>query len=419
MSAAQSNGTASLLLAQLVLRYGDSDFSVIQSHLDQHPLLQRPAAAASELETQYEALLRQHKLKREPVLGPEVPLSAPIRELCRILHAARIEELKAEIRQEEEAFARIVDEISSIQAGKCPDCEEIEPSRTAEAEIDVSGEIEGSEAADAQETSDREALEEKHTAEGVEVLEEKPEALLEPVLREKEVETHSAPVLSVKIQRKSRPEAVEALETSIDVSSEETRKDQRLVCEKEAKVVPEKRDNPSDGTKSGKKHGIKKNVRGASKKEQTETWSSDPQSNNVHKTGVSETASLKRFQSMIMPLWMSLSQHKHGAVFMGPVSNKDAPGYSNLIYFPTDMKSIRNKIRDGKIKTSKQFHREILLLFANAIMYNGEDSTIAQWAREGFAYSEEMIGIFMQTESMVDGTKESEETPKLKRKKVL
>ncbi|KAG5519619.1 hypothetical protein PMAC_001774 [Pneumocystis sp. 'macacae'] len=371
MDAPQSDGTASLLLAQLILR---------------------------------------------PVSGPDVPLSAPIRELCRILHAARIEELKAEIRQEEEAFVRLVDEINSIQAGKCPDCEEIMSSKTMGAEVDILEEIDDSGGIDALEASDKVVLEEDNA---VEVTKEKQKGYPEQVSCEKEAETLSAPVLSVKIQRKSRLEATGTPETGVDVPVEGTLQDRRLTHEKETKTAMEKRDNLSDGTKSTKKHGVKKTMRASTKKEQTETWSSDLQGSNVHKTFVPETTSLKRFQSMIMPLWMSLSQHKHGAVFMGPVSNRDAPGYSNLIYFPTDMKSIRNKIRDGKIKTSKQFHREILLLFANAIMYNGEDSTIAQWAKEGFAYSEEMIGIFMQTESMVDGAKESEETPKLKRKKVL
>lgn len=168
--------------------------------------------------------------------------------------------------------------------------------------------------------------------------------------------------------------------------------------------------------KNIKKTNVKKNTRNLIKKE-IDTL---PPENITEQPSKStpEATSLKRFQSMILPLWTSLSQHKHGAVFMGPVSDKDAPGYSNLIHFPTDMKSIRNKIRDGKITTSKQFHREILLLFANAIMYNGENSTIAQWAKEGFAYSEEMISMFMETESIV-GVGKEEEIPKLKRKKVV
>ncbi|KAG4300563.1 hypothetical protein PCK1_003178, partial [Pneumocystis canis] len=105
MNATFWDGTASLLLAQLVLRYGDRDFSIIQNHLDQHPLLRRPAVPASDLEAHYEALLQQYQLKREPTSGPDAPSSAPIRELCRLLHSARIAELKMQIQHEEQAFA--------------------------------------------------------------------------------------------------------------------------------------------------------------------------------------------------------------------------------------------------------------------------------------------------------------------------
>ncbi|KAG4306097.1 hypothetical protein PORY_000085 [Pneumocystis oryctolagi] len=417
MEAPLWDGTASLLLVQLILRYGDSDFSIIQNHLDQHPLLRRPVVPASDLEAQYEALLQQYELKREAISGPDVPSSAPIRKLCRILHETRIDELKKQIIEEEEKFAHLIEEINVIQSGRWPECQKLNSLTETEEGSNVSQETKNLVVENASDTPDMQILDENDSVNLVDTLEETSITLSDEILCEKAVETSSTstPVLSVKIERKNRTETTEL---STDTPEPSSIQNQHLACEKETKTITDK-DSSFDGTRSWKKHGIKKNSRSLSKKEElSETWLSESQNNNVHKTST-ETVALKRFQSMIMPLWMSLSQHKHGAVFMGPVSNKDAPGYSNLIYFPTDMKSIRNKIRDGKIKTSKQFHREILLLFANAIMYNGEDSTIAQWAREGFTYSEEMINMFMQTESTVDGTKESEEIPKLKRKKVM
>ncbi|KAG5437556.1 hypothetical protein PCANB_000984 [Pneumocystis canis] len=413
MNATFWDGTASLLLAQLVLRYGDSDFSIIQNHLDQHPLLRRPAVPASDLEAHY-----------EPILGPDVPLSAPIRELCRLLHSARIAELKMQIQHEEEAFARLVNEINIIRAGKWPECQESpSPALAIETKTsDIVCTIEDT-------TNNTKEVSIPTLNNDTEICtvnesNEIPNIESDDILVEKTPDNVSTPALSVKIERKNRSETPDstktAIETDLKTSTITTLSPHRTSSEKESKILDEKRNNSSDNIKNTKKSGVKKSARGSSKKEEiVETWQSETSGDNAHRMPTPEVVALKRFQNMIMPLWMSLSQHKHGTVFMAPVSNKDAPGYSNLIYFPTDMKSIRNKIRDGKITTSKQFHREILLLFANAIMYNGEDSTIAQWAKEGFAYSEEMISMFMQTESIVDGAKELEEIPKLKRKKAM
>lgn len=235
----------------------------------------------------------------------------------------------------------------------------------------------------------------------------------EPELKSENSTENSTDVssASVVVERKGRHEEVSGL----GVENAGPKAEESMVAvEASSDQAPESQEKVE---KSVKKQNVKKNTRSIVKKEIDVLQTENTGEISPKPPSTPESTSLKRFQSMILPLWMSLSQHKHGTVFMGPVSDKDAPGYSSLIHFPTDMKSIRNKIRDGKITTSKQFHREVLLLFANAIMYNGENSTIAQWAKEGFDYSEEMINMFIETELVVGVGKEGEETPKLKRKK--
>ncbi|KTW25767.1 hypothetical protein T552_03380 [Pneumocystis carinii B80] len=323
---------SSLLLAQLVFKHG-TDFSIIQTHLLQHPLADQAIYSIEDIKAQYEQLLEENQLKKEENRSIEEGICPEERsiesKLCKILYEKRIIELKKEIRKEEEAYKKITEEIEEIQSGRLPISLNIEETVTKN-ENNV----------------------------------------------ENPADISSA---SVVVERKGRHEEVASSMNAEEVipQVEENSISVEAIGNQGSKLQ-EKND------KNIKKQNVKKSTRSLVKKEM-QVFQPENISENSSKPSALESTSLKRFQSMILPLWMSLSQHKHGTVFMGPVSDKDAPGYSSLIHFPTDMKLIRNKIRDGKITTSKQFHREVLLLFANAIMYNGEESTIAQWAKEGFA----------------------------------
>lgn len=94
--------------------------------------------------------------------------------------------------------------------------------------------------------------------------------------------------------------------------------------------------------------------------------------------------------------------HKVGNIFAKPLSERDAPGYKDLIYWPQDLKSIKAAITAGSkalvvaaeiegedassssvwipespdvippkgIVNSAQLEKELMRMFANAIMYN-------------------------------------------------
>lgn len=96
---------------------------------------------------------------------------------------------------------------------------------------------------------------------------------------------------------------------------------------------------------------------------------------------------LKRFQSAVTPLVSNITSHRFASVFMHPVSDKDAPNYSDVIKTPIDLKCIKAQIKSGDICSVNLFHRSILLMLSNAVMYNAEDSEIAKMAREVFDHS--------------------------------
>ena len=92
-----------------------------------------------------------------------------------------------------------------------------------------------------------------------------------------------------------------------------------------------------------------------------------------------------------------ISSHKLAGMFSRPITEKEAPGYKNLIYRPQDLKSIKGAITAGNralvavdssgennvaipptpditppkgIVNSAQLEKELMRMFANAVMFN-------------------------------------------------
>jgi len=81
-------------------------------------------------------------------------------------------------------------------------------------------------------------------------------------------------------------------------------------------------------------------------------------------------AAAKRFQTVINPLYTQIHAHRYGTVFQNPIKEADAPDYSEIVKRPIDLKTIKAKMKDGTIKDSLEFQRDVYLMYANAVMYN-------------------------------------------------
>jgi bromodomain-containing protein 8 len=90
----------------------------------------------------------------------------------------------------------------------------------------------------------------------------------------------------------------------------------------------------------------------------------------------------KRFQTVITLLHSQISQHRNGNIFHNPIKPSEAPDYHEIIKRPMDLKTIKARIKDGVIRTSTDFQRDVYLMFANAMMYNRPGSDIALMAEE-------------------------------------
>lgn len=104
----------------------------------------------------------------------------------------------------------------------------------------------------------------------------------------------------------------------------------------------------------------------------------------------------KKFVTVATQLISNISSLKFASPFLLPVNENDAPNYHSVIYAPRDLKSIKAMVRVGEISSFKQLEREILLMFANAVMYNRTNTNIRRWALEMEEETTNVINLFSE-----------------------
>ncbi|XP_036060173.1 bromodomain-containing protein 8-like isoform X3 [Onychomys torridus] len=68
--------------------------------------------------------------------------------------------------------------------------------------------------------------------------------------------------------------------------------------------------------------------------------------------------------------------------FLKPVSEKQAPGYKDVVKRPMDLTTLKRNLSKGRIHTMAEFQRDLMLMFQNAVMYNDSDHHIYHMAVE-------------------------------------
>ncbi|KAJ2599283.1 hypothetical protein GGF39_002293 [Coemansia sp. RSA 1721] len=114
---------------------------------------------------------------------------------------------------------------------------------------------------------------------------------------------------------------------------------------------------------------------------------------------------LKNWKKNITTVWREISGHRYGGMFIGPIKSTDAPNYYDVIRQPTDLKTIKNRIRDEEITTTVEFYRDIMHMLMNALMYNSEDTEIYQMTMEMIRDAQACIEQLLQTEATVNKPK--------------
>jgi hypothetical protein len=94
----------------------------------------------------------------------------------------------------------------------------------------------------------------------------------------------------------------------------------------------------------------------------------------------------KKWKSGITLLLQQIANDSEAGIFAVPVLKRDAPNYHQLIKQPMDIRTVGKRLKDGSITTTAAFRRDMLLIFANAIMFNPPGTDVAnslrrRWSR--------------------------------------
>ncbi|XP_027712330.1 bromodomain-containing protein 8 isoform X5 [Vombatus ursinus] len=88
------------------------------------------------------------------------------------------------------------------------------------------------------------------------------------------------------------------------------------------------------------------------------------------------------FKKTLLPVWKMIANHRFSSPFLKPVSDRQAPGYKDVVKRPMDLTSLKRNLSKGHIRSMAQFERDLMLMFQNAVMYNDSDHHIYHMAIE-------------------------------------
>ncbi|XP_042736527.1 bromodomain-containing protein 8-like [Lagopus leucura] len=88
------------------------------------------------------------------------------------------------------------------------------------------------------------------------------------------------------------------------------------------------------------------------------------------------------FKRTVLSIWKMIASHRCSGPFLKAVSDKQAPGYSEVVKRPMDLTSIKRGLAKGHIRSLAQFQCSLMLMFQNAIMYNAANHHVHRMALE-------------------------------------
>lgn len=72
----------------------------------------------------------------------------------------------------------------------------------------------------------------------------------------------------------------------------------------------------------------------------------------------------KSSKPFLFSLLEAIASHRFGTIFESPVRKSDAPDYYSVIKKPMDLKTIKGRIKEGRIERIDELERDVLLMFS-------------------------------------------------------
>ncbi|KAI7893707.1 uncharacterized protein EV154DRAFT_130821 [Mucor mucedo] len=382
-----------LLLSQAVYKYGEDNWFQIARNLKHHALLDRPSDYFNQknCSLQYYLMVEEMDKHKRQSYSQDMPMVVRI---ARELYSLRLEELKRAISEDEEKFLILVSEIDDIRAGKWDNQllglpeppKDPEPTQQTEDQISPVEDITKNELL-AEEQQKVEADNLENEARNVRNRDVTPDMSGMPAV---DTPPRNIPTSPIELERSELDQTTPGSNVNLETQEQsyDTYMDQQthplknriddsdvtdLPALKRQKIddtpsaVFEDKDShyfdhighdavrtdystdvsqgttPADTYDAVLREGTE-SVAGSESNAATPTNERRKGGNNM--VGKDDQRH-KSWQKNINLLWREIANHKNGAMFMNPIKETIAPHYYDIVKRPMDLKTIKNRIRDG------------------------------------------------------------------------
>ncbi|XP_037303362.1 bromodomain-containing protein 8 isoform X3 [Manduca sexta] len=162
-------------------------------------------------------------------------------------------------------------------------------------------------------------------------------------------------------------------------------------------------DTPMELSREEEKDGKKKRDYSRKKKSDSRTCSG---SESAAEASAPESPSAsdadrqhRLWKKSVMLVYSRLCAHKYASLFLRPISDEEAPGYSLVVKRPMDLSTIRRNIDSGVVRTTAEFQRDVLLMLSNALMYNSSEHSVYNMAKEMHEEAQCQLGMLLAAQA--------------------
>ncbi|XP_050556599.1 bromodomain-containing protein 8 [Spodoptera frugiperda] len=186
-------------------------------------------------------------------------------------------------------------------------------------------------------------------------------------------------------------------------TAEDVKKDEESETDVEDTHTETDDDTPMELSREEEKDGKKKRDYSRKKKSDSRTCSgseSAAEASGAESPGGCDVDRQHRlWKKSVMLVYSRLCTHKYASLFLRPISDEEAPGYSMVVKRPMDLTTIRKNIDSGVIRTTAQFQRDVLLMLSNALMYNSSEHSVYSMAKDMHAEAQGQLGMLLAAQA--------------------
>ncbi|KAG5366903.1 Bromodomain-containing protein 1 [Yarrowia sp. B02] len=233
---------------------------------------------------------------------------------------------------------------------------------------------------------EKEAVQEEAETEPVKVKEEEKEAEVATEDKDAEAAADDQEEEDAGAQADAESEAQAEESESEKETTADAETDRGETEEPDESELDRVTETPEAGATPGSEERTRKRARST-------TEESDTRKRSRRNTSAAPSAN-RKFQNVAGNLLSNISSNKSASFFTHPVNPNSAPNYYALIFSPTDIRTIKAQVKDGRISSTSELEREVAKMFANAIMYNPWDSDVNLWAREMQQETDALLTLF-------------------------